>query len=123
MDLAEFHPRYFNAIEHADVAVVKFEISHLNDEENIEELGHELFALVDQFGFRKVVLNMGCVEYVTSSVVGKIITLHRKLHRSDGQLVISNLTPGVNEVLTASRLLSYFKVAPTEPEALASLSA
>lgn len=123
MDLAEFHPRYFNATKHADVAVVKFEISHLNDEENIEELGHELFALVDQFGFRKVVLNMGSVEYVTSSVVGKIITLHRKLHRSEGQLVISNLTPGVNEVLMASRLLSYFKVAPTEPEALAGLSA
>ncbi len=123
MGLAEFQPRFFSAVERGDVVVARFEISHINDEENIEELGHELFVLVDQFGFRKVVLNMGTVEYVTSSVVGKIITLHRKLHRSEGQLVISDLTSGVSDVLNASKLLSYFKVERTEDDACQALSA
>lgn len=118
MDLSEFHPRYFEAAEQDGLVVVTFSVSHINDEENIEELGHEVFALVDQFGFRKVALSMANVEYITSSVVGKIITLHRKLHRLDGQLVVCDLTPGVHEILSASRLLTYFSVAETTAEAL-----
>ena len=56
MDLPEFHPRYFEAAEQDGLVVVTFSVSHINDEENIEELGHELFALVDQYGFRKIAL-------------------------------------------------------------------
>jgi anti-sigma B factor antagonist len=118
MDLSDFHPRHFEVAEKDGQVVVTFLVSHINDEENIEELGHEVFALVDQFGFRKVALSMGNVEYITSSVVGKIITMHRKLHRLDGQLIICDLTPGVREILSASRLLSYFSVAETTAEAL-----
>ena len=77
MGLADFHPRYFKTTEHGDIVVVVFGVSHINDEENIEDLGHELFLLADQFGFQKIVLNLSGVEYITSSVVGKMITLHR----------------------------------------------
>lgn len=118
MGLSEFRPKYFEVHDLDDVAVVRFSVSHINDEENIEELGHELFAIVEQFGMRRVVLNLTGVEYFTSSVVGKIITLHRKLHRSDGLMCLSNLTPGIHEVLNASRLLNYFTHAPTEVEAI-----
>jgi len=122
MDVSEFHPRFFEASEQDGLVVVTFQISHLNDEQNIEELGHELFALIDQYGFRKIALNMASVEYITSSVVGKIITLHRKLHRLSGHLVICELTQGVTEILSASRLLSYFSVASTTADALRILS-
>lgn len=121
--LSDFQPRYFSVAEQGDVAVVTFSMTHISDEDNIEDLGHELFGLVEQFECRKVLLNMHGVEYVTSSVIGKLITLHRKLHRSEGQLVISDLSPGVSEVLQAARLMSYFKVVPSQAEALTLLSA
>jgi anti-sigma B factor antagonist len=121
MGLEDFRPRYLKVTEHGDVAVVQFGVSHINDEENIEDLGHELFLLPDQFGFQKIVLNMSGVEYITSSVIGKMITLHRKLHRNRGKMVISNLTPGVQDVLDASRLLSYFTHCEAEDAAIAVL--
>lgn len=121
MGLTEFHPRFFKVTQVGDIAVARFEVAHLNDEENIEELGHELFAIVDQFGFRKVVVTLKSVEYLTSSVIGKFITLHRKLHRSEGTLVLCEVQPAVNEVLVASRLVNYFRLAPTEAEAVTSL--
>lgn len=121
MGLEDFQPRYIKVEEHADIVVVKFGVTHINDEENIEDIGHELFLLPDQFGFHKIVLNMTGVEYITSSVVGKMITLHRKLHRNRGKLVISDLTPGVQDVLDASRLLSYFTHCETEEQAMAIL--
>ncbi len=123
MGLKDFQPRYLKVAEHDDNVVVQFGVSHINDEENIEDLGHELFLLPDQFGFQKIVLNMTGVEYITSSVVGKLITLHRKLHRNRGKMVISDLTPGVQDVLDASRLLSYFTHCETEEQALAILRA
>lgn len=123
MGLSEFRPRYFDIDEHDDVVVATFGMSQINDETNIEELGHELFALVDQFDCRKVVLNMSGVDYITSSVVGKIITLHRKLHRLDGSLVVAELTHGVNDVLSASRLLTYFAITDSQSEAIESLRA
>lgn len=121
MGLEDFQPRYVKVEEYGDIVVVKFGVTHINDEENIEDLGHELFLLTDQFGFRKTVLNMTGVEYITSSVVGKMITLHRKLHRNRGKLVISNLNPGIQDVLDASRLLSYFTHCETEEQAMAIL--
>ena len=123
MGLSEFRPRYFKLTEQAGIAIVTFAMSHISDEDNIEELGHDLFALVDQHDCKKIVLNMSNVEYVTSSVIGKIITLHRKLHRCEGQLIISNLSPGVHDVLHASRLLGYFLVVANEAEAVTKLSA
>lgn len=118
MGLSEFKSRYFALSEHDDVVVAKFGIAQINDEENIEELGHELFTVVDQYDFHKVVLDLSGVQYVTSSVVGKIITLHRKLHRISGQLVLCNLTKGVEDVLSASRMLSYFAHAATTQDAI-----
>ena len=69
MDLSEFHPRYFEAAEQDGLVVVTFSVSHINDEENIEELGHELFALVDQYGFRKIAPSMStvCLLYTSPS--------------------------------------------------------
>lgn len=120
--LSDYRPRYFTFANHGDVIVVSFSASHISDEDNIEELGHELFGLVEQCECRKILLNMSCVEYVTSSVIGKLITLHRKLHRCNGQLAICELTPGVSEVLQAARLLSYFTVVPTQADGLKSLT-
>ena len=86
-------------------------LSDLTDEENIELLGHELFTLVDQLGCRKLILNMDHVRYMTSSVLGKLISLHRKLHRSDGRLIICNIGKELDEIMSASRLNQYFHLA------------
>ena len=119
MSLSEFHPVYLSLQVREDVAIARFTLAQLNDEENIEQVGHELFALVDQFGCRKIVMDLNGVEFVTSSVVGKMITLHRKLHRQQGMLVLCALGETVTRVLKTSRLLDYFRVADDVDAALA----
>jgi anti-sigma B factor antagonist len=104
--------------EQGDVLIVRFRSRLLNDEENIEQLGQELFSLVEQFHWLKVVLDMSNVDYLTSSVIGKLITLHRKLHRCRGRLVLFGLSEGVDAILSTSRLLSYFTVADNQQTAM-----
>ncbi len=112
---------YLTLEEQGDVLVVGFTMRTLNDEENIEQLGQELFALVEQYNWLKLALDMSSIEYLTSSVIGKLITLHRKLHRSQGKLALFGLTKGVETILGTSKLLNYFTVAPDKTSALALL--
>ncbi len=118
MLLSDFKPTYFNVREDGEVVVGQFCVPRLTEDQNVEQLGQDLFALVDQFDRRKVVLSLASVEFLTSSVLGKLITLHRKMHRQQGRLVLCDLQPGVNDIMRISRLHDYFKVSNTMDEAL-----
>ncbi|MGH7199472.1 MAG: STAS domain-containing protein [Planctomycetaceae bacterium] len=111
MTIDEFDPTFFTLTAMDDVVIAEFTQSRLSDDENIEQLGHELFSLIDQFGCRKLVLDLEEVTYATSSALGKLITAHRKMHRSDGTLVLCHLTPGMEDILRSSRLVNYFTIA------------
>ncbi len=121
MPLSEPQPAFFTLQQQGEIVIARFVVANLNDEENIDQLGQELFTLVDQYGFLKVALNLGVVEYVTSSVLGKFITLHRKLHRVDGKLVICGLQKIVADVMRTSKLSQYFNVADDEAGAIGML--
>ena len=119
MALPDLTTTYTTLEEQNDLLIVGFKMRMLNDEENIEQLGQELFALVEQYNRMKIALDMSNVDYLTSSVIGKLITLHRKLHRSQGKLVLFSLTAGVHGILATSKLLDYFAVANGQEAALA----
>lgn len=121
MLLSDFNPKYLTIEEKDNAVVATLSVSHLTDEENIEQLGLELYALVDQFGCKHVVISLAIVEFVTSSVLGKIITLHRKLHRSDGQLILCDIGDAVDDILTTSNLIDYFNVSETTDSALSAV--
>ena len=121
MTKGEIFPTYLAVERDRDVTIARFTVPRLTEEENIEQLGHELALLTEKSDHRKVALDLSGVELLTSSALGKIITLHRKLHRSDGRLVLCNLSPQVREVMRVSRLIDYFKTAEDVPAAVAAL--
>jgi anti-sigma B factor antagonist len=104
-------PSFFTLISDGDVAVATYHRTALSDEDNIEQMGQELFSLVEQQQFRRVILNVSMVQYMTSAAIGKWITLHRKLARNNGALVLCEIQPSIREILETSRLLSYFNTA------------
>lgn len=122
MALTDFSPQYLTVETKGDLVRVSFNDERLTDDDNIDQIGHELFSLVDQYHCRKVILDLTGLKMMTSSVMGKMITLHRKLHREDGKLVICNAGDYVAEILKTSRLHDYFNVASDEAEALKLLS-
>jgi anti-sigma B factor antagonist len=117
----EFHPTYISVEPKEGAACVCLKPARLSDELNIELLGRELFALVEQFGARKVAVSMRNVEHATSAALGKLITLNRKLHRNGGTLVLCDMGEDMRDIMRASRLLNYFKTAPNLDAALESL--
>jgi anti-sigma B factor antagonist len=103
-------PEYWD-IEHVgDTTVVKFRDKTLLDEQQIQALGEQLFALVDQIGRGKMLLNLGSVEYFSSAALGKLVTLNKKLRDGGGQLILCNIDPQIEEVFTITRLNKLFRI-------------
>ena len=80
-----------------EVSVVQFKDRKILDESNIQEMGRELFELIEQKR-AKILLNFMNVEFLSSAALGKLITLDKKLKAAKGQLKLSNIRPEIYEV-------------------------
>ena len=93
-----------------DVTVVNFIDKRILDEQNIQIIGEQLFSLVDEVGRRKVLLNFGNVEFLSSAALGKLIALHKKLQAVGGRLILCNIDPEIYEVFEITRLDKFFNI-------------
>ncbi len=103
-----------------DVTVVKFTDRKILDEQNIQTIGEQLFSLVDESGRKKLLLNFGNVEYLSSAALGKLITLNKKVQAAGGRLALSNIDPQIYEVFKITKLNQLFSIYDEEQEALQS---
>ncbi len=120
-NITDYDPSYFDLEVDNEIAVATFHKEQFTEDDNLEQFGIELFALVDQYQFRKVILNLAPVQFVTSSVLGKLITLHRKLGRNDGRLILCDIHGDLENVLNTSKLMTYFSTAKNVSAAKAAL--
>jgi anti-sigma B factor antagonist len=104
--------------EIGDVTVVNFVDRKILDEQNIQIIGEQLFSLVDEDGRRKILLNFGNVEYLSSAALGKLITLNKKLQTAGGKLILCNIDPQIHEVFEITKLDKFFKIMKEEQQAL-----
>jgi anti-sigma B factor antagonist len=103
-----------------DVTVINFVDRKILDEQNIQIIGEQLFGLVDQEGRRKLLLNFGNVEYLSSAALGKLITLNKKLQAAGGRLILANIDPQIHEVFEITKLDKFFNIQKDEQTALQS---
>lgn len=114
-----FESHYFTFEFLGDVAVARCMLPNLSEEENIEPVAQELLTLVGKYECRRLVLDLVDVEYMTSSMVGNLIRIHRQMHRDQGKFVLCHLNATVDDILRTSHLLTYFNVAHTLDDAAA----
>jgi anti-sigma B factor antagonist len=91
-----------------DVTVVNFTSKKLIDEQTIQSTGEELFSLVDEPGQRKILLNFGNVEYLSSAALGMFITLNKKVRAAGRRLILCNINPQLSELFSINGLNTSF---------------
>jgi anti-sigma B factor antagonist len=101
-----------------DVTVVNFIDRKILDEQNIQIIGEQLFSLVDEEGCRKLLLNFGNVEFLSSAALGKLITLNKKIQAAKGRLILCNIDPQIHEVFEITKLDKFFNIQKEEQTAL-----
>jgi anti-sigma B factor antagonist len=100
--------RWLEVEDIGDVTVVNFTSKKLIDEQTIQSIGEELFSLVDEPGRRKIMLNFGNVEYISSAAIGTFITLNKKVNAAGGRLILCNLDPQLSELFSITGLNTSF---------------
>src|SRR5256886_5617472 len=101
-----------------DVTVVNFTDKKILDEQNIQVIGEQLFSLIDELGRKKILLNFGNVEYLSSAALGKFITLNKKVNAAGGRLILCNIDPQIYEVFEITKLNKLFNIQKEEQAAL-----
>jgi anti-sigma B factor antagonist len=102
-----------------EVTVVRFVDRKILDETNIQELGTELFKLVEVEKRKNLLLNFANVEFLSSAALGKLITLDKKVKTNGGRLKLSNIKPEIYEVFAITKLNKLFDIKDDEADALA----
>jgi len=93
-----------------DVSVVRFQDAKILDEAAIQELGTELFALVELDNRKAILLDFDGVEFLSSAALGKLITFDRKVKTAKGRLKMCGIAPGILEVFQVTKLNKVFDI-------------
>jgi anti-sigma B factor antagonist len=105
--------------EVGDVTVVRFRDRKIVEDLSIQELGSEMFQLVDVENRGKLLLNFSTVDFLSSAALGKLITLDKKVKSHGGVLKFSNIRPEIYEVFAITKLNRLFDIKDDEADALA----
>jgi len=67
---------------------------------------------------KRIVLNLGEVNYIDSGGLGTLVALHTTASSAGGTIKLANLTKRVGALLQVTKLLTVFEVHDSEYEAL-----
>ena len=99
--------------------VVEIVTPSLLDTAELDALGADLYRLVDEQDNRRLVLDFGQVQYISSQAIGILAQLQRKTAAlKGGLLVLCNLSPRLLELLRIVRFDRLIAIKATQVEAI-----
>jgi len=107
--------------ESSGVSVIRFKDEKIIDPESIQQLGLELFSLIEKDQRTKLVLNFSKVDFLSSAALGKLITFEKKAKKAGSELILTNISPEIFQVFAITNLDKLFKIKDSEADALAVL--
>jgi anti-sigma B factor antagonist len=108
-------------VKHDNVGVVSFRTSRILDQSNVMQLGVELEALLTQYKLTKIVVNFANVHYMSSAVMGKLVSLHKQVAAAGGELRLCCIADSIFEIFKIMRFDKLFRIRNTEDEAVIEL--
>ncbi|MEN6459215.1 MAG: STAS domain-containing protein [Thermoguttaceae bacterium] len=111
--------RHLDVSQVGDVTVVRFLDRKIIEDVNIQELGQEMFRLVEAEGRERLLLDFSSVDFLSSAALGKLITLDKKMKAHGGTLKLASIRPEIYEVFAITKLNRLFDIRRDEAEALA----
>jgi anti-anti-sigma factor len=103
------------------VTVVRFTRRTILDPMLIEQLGERLLSLVDENHCRRLVLDFGRVESVTSAMLGKLVLVHNAVEEVDGRIVFACVDPFLQQIFRVCNLPQDIPILASEADAVQAL--
>jgi anti-sigma B factor antagonist len=101
-----------------DVMVVHFHDSRITGELAISGLGKELYAIVDRPDCQKLVLDFSDVDFLSSAMLGKLVSINRKMKEKGGILRLCGVCPNIRLIFKYTHLEAILDIRDTQPDAI-----
>ena len=103
------------------ITVVRFTRRSILEEEGIAALAEELSGALAEQERPQVVLNFRNVESLSTFMVSKLLTLHKRIEAAGGQMALCEISPFLREIFKIVRLPMYVRIFEEEQDALGDL--
>ena len=100
------------------IAVVTMTDRKIINEVSINEISEQLNGLIEKVEKPKLILDFAGVSHMSSSALGMLILLHKKIQEKHGQLRLCCIQPAVFEVFVITRLNEVLKISPDQQDAV-----
>jgi anti-sigma B factor antagonist len=104
-----------------DVTLVTLQDASILDTVQVEQLGEQLFDLVENRDRRKLVIDFSNVKFLSSSALGVLIRLHKRVAQSKGDLILCSMRDDLKKVFRISGLHKVFTFADDSDRAMTRL--
>jgi len=101
-----------------DVTVVNFSDASILDTVQVQQIGEELYDLVETKANRKLVLDFANVKFLSSSALGVLITLRKKADEIKGTVLLCGMRPDLRKIFKITNLEKLFVFFDNEEKAL-----
>jgi len=106
--------------EIGEVTVIRFLDSRITNPLEIDELGRQLYQVLEFKNCAKLVIDFSPVEFLSSATIGKLISLNRKVKVCKAALRLCNLRPAIRNVFHLCNLERVFNIYEDQAAAMAS---
>lgn len=111
--------RLINVEFSEDVAVVTFRGTNaMFDGEKVEKVAHELDDLLESGAAAKIVLDLGNIYFMSSTMLAELVRIHRRVHSKRGRLKLCAMRPAIDEAFKVSKFDKFFEIHPNAAAAL-----
>jgi len=111
-------------IEYAENATIAtFTAQSILEEKDIQALQKSIIPVIEQAERINLILDFCNVRFLSSSVLGLLIRISKKIYERDGQLRLCNINPKIYEVFKITRLTKIFDIYKDTEDAVESLPA
>jgi anti-anti-sigma factor len=98
-------------VEHAmETTFVTLQDTHILEENQIKELEESIMPLVEKAGSGKLVLNFANVQFMSSSFLGLLVKIHKRVSEQGGNLALCKVDPSIYKVFEITNLTKVFQI-------------
>ena len=99
------------SVEYTENAtIVTFTDEKILEETDIRALQDSVMSVVEQAERVNLILDFCNVRFLSSSVLGLLIRISKKVYERDGQLRLCNINPKIYEIFKITRLTKIFDI-------------
>ncbi|MEQ8847818.1 STAS domain-containing protein [Botrimarina sp.] len=93
-----------------DILFIQVQDPRLLDEARIQTLEKEMIGAIEASSEERVVIDFSKVEFMSSSMLGKLVQVHKKCKGFKVKLKLAGVSPEIREVFKITRLDKLFDI-------------